>query len=157
MCGGEDKIREYCENLVEAGGKRMAETLGTVVLDNKDQTLYQCCFVNVRLSIVVTKETASYDIVIASEKNQDRVVAGNDESVVHIKEVDAPPIARWMTERSVRGYDTMISIKFYAGAIWCRISGQIYLEVEDFEWAAYKLMEICEEVAKGDFDTLASS
>jgi hypothetical protein len=40
-----------------------------------------------------------------------------------------------MTEKSVKDYETMIPVKFYRGEIWCRISGQIYPELKDFEWA----------------------
>ncbi|CAN8101798.1 unnamed protein product [Discula destructiva] len=39
VCGGEDNIREYCECLAREGGARMAEMLGTEVLENKSQTL----------------------------------------------------------------------------------------------------------------------
>jgi len=53
-------------------------------------------------------------------------------------------------QRAVKDYDTMIPTKFYAGAIWSRLSGQIYLEVEDFEWAANSLQEMCQRVMKGE-------
>jgi hypothetical protein len=69
----------------------------------------------------------------------------------YIREADASKIAKWMTEKSVKEYATMIPVKFYVGQIWCRISGQIYLELEDFEWAGYRLKEMCERVSKGEF------
>ena len=34
--GGEEKINDYCHSLAIAGGKRMAELLGTRIMDNED-------------------------------------------------------------------------------------------------------------------------
>lgn len=48
ICGDEQKVREYCESIAREGGRRMADMLGTEVLENKFQTLRRCCFTNVR-------------------------------------------------------------------------------------------------------------
>lgn len=45
----------------------------------------------------------------------------------------------------------MIPVIFDGRKFWCRMSGQIYLEFRDFEWAAYRLKEVCERVSKGEF------
>jgi hercynylcysteine S-oxide lyase len=37
----------------------------------------------------------------------------------------------------------------YAGQFWCRVSGQMYLTMEDFEWAAGTLLQLCERAKKG--------
>lgn len=155
-CGGEAKIREYCENIAKAGGRRMAEILGTEVMDNNTRTLQQCCFVNVRLPLTITQGAASYDSCFTPEHQEQGV--GNSQSkdeITYIRAADASEIAKWMTEKSIKDYETMIPVKFYAGEIWCRISGQIYIEVDDFEWAAYRLKEMCERVSNGEFKAMA--
>jgi hypothetical protein len=35
--------------------------------------------------------------------------------------------------------------------MWVRLSGQIYLEVRDFEWVGERLKELCGRVKKGEF------
>ena len=44
--GGEDKINSYCHDLAVAGGKRLAEVLGTQVLDpDGSLTLNMVCLI----------------------------------------------------------------------------------------------------------------
>jgi hercynylcysteine S-oxide lyase len=154
ICGSEAKIRDYCENIAKAGGKRMAEILGTEVMDNKTGTLHRCCFVNVFLPLTITNSIASYDNCVGSEYVRE-VVNSQMDGFGYIRAADAPKIAKWMTEKSVKDYETMIPVKFYAGKIWCRISGQIYLELEDFERTGYRLKDMCDRVLKGEFKTMA--
>ena len=46
-------------------------------------------------------------------------------------------------------YSTFIAIIFYGKAWWVRLSAQVYLTIEDFEWAGKVLKEVCERVQKG--------
>lgn len=50
----------------------------------------------------------------------------------------------------MKEFDTFIPAKVYAGAFWVRISGQTYLDIENFEWAAKVLQELCERVTRGE-------
>ena len=56
VCGGEEAIMLYCHTLARDGGKRVAELLGTEVMDNETQTLSQCCFTTVRLPLELSAE-----------------------------------------------------------------------------------------------------
>ena len=38
ICGGEASIRQYCQHVSKVGSKRMAQILGTEVMDNKTRT-----------------------------------------------------------------------------------------------------------------------
>lgn len=157
ICGGEARVREYCEYIAKTGGKRVAEILGTEVMENEARTLQRCCFVNVRLPFSITEGAASYDTHFTPPKHEEQDVRSSQSKceLVYIRAADAPKIAEWMTEKSIHDYETMIPVKFYVGEIWCRISGQIYLELEDFEWAAYRLKEMCQRVSNGEFQAKA--
>jgi selenocysteine lyase/cysteine desulfurase len=126
--GGEAAILQYCHNLARAGGKRVAEILGTEVLENKEETLGNCCMTNVRLPLKV-KEVASI---------------AKDEAI-------GIPVAQFMSKLLVQEYNTFIAFIFYGGAWWVRLSAQVYLELADFEWAAGVLKDVCGRVLDGEF------
>jgi hypothetical protein len=58
-----------------------------------------------------------------------------------------------MSKTLVDEYDTFMGFNFYAGAWWVRLSGQVYLTKEDFQWGTDVLKEVCERVKKGDWET----
>jgi selenocysteine lyase/cysteine desulfurase len=60
-------------------------------------------------------------------------------------------IAKWIEEMTAREYETYIPTHFYEGGFWCRLSGQIYLTIEDFEWAAKILQELCDRAKAGEW------
>jgi hypothetical protein len=62
-------------------------------------------------------------------------------------------IAKWMQESTAPEYETYLPIKFYEGGFWCRLSGQIYLTMEDFEWAAKVLLELSDRARAGEWKT----
>ena len=125
ICGGEVSIRSYCERLAQEGGKHMAEIFGTEVLENESKTLGRCCFTMVRLPLSLSSLGVS-----ASE---------------------GKVVAKWIQERTPAEYETYIPTKFYAGAFWSRISGQIYLTIADFEWATKILLELCKRAEAGEW------
>lgn len=125
VCGGEAAIRAYCEVIARKGGDRMAEILNTEVLGSPESSFRRCCFVNVRLPLTLS------DLGVDASSGRE--------------------VARWMQELTPAEYETYIPIKFYAGGFWCRISGQVYLAVEDFEWAARVLLRICERARAGEW------
>ncbi|KAI2468335.1 aminotransferase family protein-like protein [Annulohypoxylon bovei var. microspora] len=131
VCGGEEKVRDYCINLAREGGELMATILGTEVLENKTGTLRGCSFTNVRLPLEVTEEFQE----------------GRHMGKVPVKEAKA--VADWITITTVEEFDTFIATRYYAGAFWIRISSQIYLDRADFEWAAGVLLDLCSRVRKG--------
>lgn len=65
-------------------------------------------------------------------------------------ESDGAVIAKWIKEKTPE-YETYLPTRFYAGSFWSRISGQVYLAMEDFEWAAQTLLELCERVEAGEW------
>jgi hypothetical protein len=126
--GGEEAVLKYNQTLARDGGKRVAEILGTEVLENKTGTLGVCCLSNVKLPL-------DFNVVAGIAK---------DEAV-------GIPVAQFISALLVREYGTFIAIIFYGGAWWVRLSGQVYLEMADFDWAGGVLKDVCDRVLKGDF------
>ncbi|KAI1299579.1 pyridoxal phosphate-dependent transferase [Xylaria venustula] len=56
----------------------------------------------------------------------------------------------WMMRKMVDEYKTFIPLITHAGRVWARLSAQVYLDVEDFEWAGRTLLELCERVKRGE-------
>ncbi|KAJ5550304.1 Pyridoxal phosphate-dependent transferase major region subdomain 1 [Penicillium sp. DV-2018c] len=123
VCGGEKEIRDYCIHLSRTGGQRVADILGTRILDNAAHTLTDCCMVNVLLPI--TKPTSG----------EDSLVRGLDASPTTVTE--------WMQQTMINSYRTFMPVFPFQGSWWVRLSGQIYLEASDFEWAGWTLKELC--------------
>jgi selenocysteine lyase/cysteine desulfurase len=133
--GGEEAIRSYCQTLVCAGSKKIAEMLGTEIMDNEEGTLTQCCMVNVRLPLKVSHP----------EKHK---TAPGEYAVKPGYDVEATD---WMLDTLMNEFKTFIAIYYFQDAWWARMSGQIYLDMEDFEWAGRVLKELCERVGKGEY------
>lgn len=123
MCGGEQKIRDYCHQLAREGGKRMAEILGTETMVRDPTLATDTCFAMVRLPV----ELGDGEGAVAAEHGE--------------------TIAAWIHETAISESDTYIPVRFYAGGFWVRISAQIYLTVENFEWAGHVLKKLCERAS----------
>ncbi|KAK8119606.1 uncharacterized protein PG998_004232 [Apiospora kogelbergensis] len=115
VLGGEDKILQYIETLAREGGKRMAEMLGTEVLENSTGTLGRCGMTNVALPIQIAGDAA-----------------------------EGAAVRQWIQKTLIADYNSFVP------PIWVRMSAQVYLEMEDFEWAGRTLLEISQRVAKGE-------
>jgi selenocysteine lyase/cysteine desulfurase len=135
--GGEKVIVEYCTKLAQDAGKAWAERLGTEVLDNATRTLSQCCMAMVRLPIDVEK------MMQAAEK------------VGLEKDKIGGAVTIWLHRTLSDGYGTFLQTLFYGGAFWARLSGQVYLELSDFEGLVPSLKEVCERANKGEWTEIA--
>ncbi|KAI2641314.1 PLP-dependent transferase [Xylaria nigripes] len=54
----------------------------------------------------------------------------------------------WMMRTMSKEYKTFIAMIVHAGRVWARISAQVYLDLEDFEWAGHMLLELCERIKR---------
>ncbi|KAL8866044.1 MAG: hypothetical protein Q9174_006533 [Haloplaca sp. 1 TL-2023] len=124
ICGGEERIMEYCENVSNEGAQKAADILGTEVMENEDKTLTKCCMTNVRLPL--------------------KLGDGPGE----IKQVDAFPAVAWMAKTLIDKHDMFVPPYFHGGAFWARFSGQVYVESEDFVLAAKVLKDLCEQAKR---------
>ncbi|KAI0551237.1 pyridoxal phosphate-dependent transferase [Xylaria curta] len=55
----------------------------------------------------------------------------------------------WMMRTMVKEYKTFVALIIHAGRLWARLSAQVYLDIDDFEWAGHMLLELCERVNQG--------
>lgn len=139
ICGGETAIREYCFKLARDGGQLIANFLGTETMPTSREGSNQCCLTNVRLPVHFSRQEP-LDV-----NANDILDAANGEKIV-----------TWLQECAMCEYNTWIPAKFYGGAIWVRLSAQIYLELKDFEWAGGVLKELCVRAQKGEWRSHAT-
>lgn len=128
VCGGEENIRNYCTRLAQEGGKEVAKILGTRTLDNDAHTLSECFMVNILLPL-------SWP---TSGKG----------SIVKDGDFPGASVTDWMQRTMIKEYSTFMPVFPFQGSWWVRLSGQIYLERTDFEWAGWRLKELCEKLEK---------
>lgn len=127
FCGGEERVMHYCQSIAQQGGAFVAAMLGTEVMENKEGTLQKCFFSNVRLPLQVGHEMRAIDPNNCSK------------------------VTQWLTATMVDDYNTFMALILHRGAWWIRFSGQIYLEMKDFEWAGQVLRDLCQRVKNGEY------
>ncbi|TVY78146.1 Hercynylcysteine sulfoxide lyase [Lachnellula suecica] len=133
VCGGEKAIMEYNSNLAREAGQAVAKILGTKVLDNDEHTLTDCCLVNVLLPMEVSESAI--------------------QGTTTVKPAHTSKVTLWLQTTLIDEFKTFLAISFFQGQWWVRLSGQVYLDITDFEWAGEKLKEICERIGKEEFLT----
>jgi len=131
VCGGEKSIMEYNFKLAKEGGLAAAKILGTTIMDNRTGTLTKCSIVNVLLPLEICKSKIPGKNCIDPENGM--------------------LATQWMQETLIEDFNTFVPIFFHQGNWWARLSGQIYLELADFEWAGTALKEICGRAGKAEF------
>lgn len=131
VCGGEKAIYDYNTQLAIQGGKAVASILGTEILDNKTHTMTDCCLINVMLPMKVSKARIEGEVTVDPD---------------HEAEVVA-----WIQKTLHTEFKTFLPIYSFQGQWWTRLSAQIYLELEDFEWAGHVLKELCERIGMEEY------
>lgn len=139
VLGGEERIREALTELARNGGKKAAAILGTKILDNESQSLTRCSMVNVALPLAVEPEPGSPPR------------EGELASLPAIPRGDEAAVRNWILETLMSEHKTFVALFVYGGQWWARLSAQVYLELDDFEWAGRTLREVCERVARGEY------
>ncbi|KAF2746058.1 aminotransferase family protein-like protein [Sporormia fimetaria CBS 119925] len=132
VCGGEAKIREYCYEIAVKGAQCMANILCTSVMSTQSGTMRQCAFANVELPLVF--------------KSKEEV----DRSKGELDADEAVRVGAWIKKTAAMELDAYLQTAFHAGKLWVRVSGQIYLELEDFRWVAPRLRLLCERARSGE-------
>ena len=127
ICGGEEKIMTYCEGISNEGGAKIAEILGTEIMENGEKPLAKCALTNVRLPLII------------------------GDGPGEIAQKDTITVAIWLTEILAKMHDVYLPAFVHAEAFWTRLSGQIYLEVEDCIRGARILRDLCNRAKEGEY------
>ncbi|GAD92434.1 aminotransferase family protein [Paecilomyces variotii No. 5] len=145
VCGGEERIYTYLEELAHEAGDIIAAALGTEVLQEPDlqpgqvSQIRHCAMATIRLPFAIGDSNSS-----CAEKTPSSTTTLSPDAV--------PGVIDWMQKTMVDRYGTITPVFDHGGWLWTRVSAQIYLEKSDFEWVAGVLKELCEKVAKGEMD-----
>ena len=134
VLGGEEHILTSLTQLAREGGNKAATILGTKILDNEAQSMTRCSMVNVALPLAV-------------EGAEGAELA----DLPKIPPDEVQEVSNWILTTLVDEYKTFVALYIYGGRWWMRLSAQVYLEVDDFEFAGRTLKEVCERVAKGEY------
>jgi selenocysteine lyase/cysteine desulfurase len=132
VCSGEERIRSYCIRLAREGGSRVAKILGTRVLDNAEHTLTECCFANVQLPLYLSGVEPDG--------------GGGRGNIVELRPGVEDAVVDWAQRTLIEEYNTFIPVFFFQRSWWVRLSGQVYLDLDDFDWAGRVLRELCGRV-----------
>jgi selenocysteine lyase/cysteine desulfurase len=130
ICGGEEAIHAYCRALARDGEKLAAEILQSRALSIPETK--RVAFANVRLPLEISSS--------ASEKTGRSVPL-----------TDVGKVIDFILERLAKDYNTFVNLAFISGSLWARFSAQVYLELEDFEYGAKALKELCEKVVNKEY------
>lgn len=134
VLGGEEKIMEYLKDLNKRGTDYLASELGTHVLENKTGTLRNCAMGNVALPIWISE---------AGE--------GAKEGDVVVPQDEAVTAFNWMLQTLMDDHKTFVATYADQGRFWVRLSAQIYLDLEDYEFAAKALKDVIKRVGAGEY------
>jgi len=135
ICGGEAAIRDYCYRLAHVGGQSVANILGTEVMKSTSSSMTHCCFANVKLPFEI--------------RDHEEILDGCSKDSFSLAEIGV--MLKWLNVIAVKELDTYLQLGVHSGYAWLRLSGQIYLEIEDFEWIGLKLKDLCSRAQKGEF------
>ncbi|KAE8352528.1 pyridoxal phosphate-dependent transferase [Aspergillus coremiiformis] len=150
VCGGEDRIHAYLEQLAQEGSDIVADALGTEVMQEADgeaRLMRGCGLATVRLPIAVSA-VASGDAFAT--------VRDGGGSYLRVRSSVVPDVLIWFRDTLINRYGTFVMVFSYGGWLWTRLSAQVYLERSDFVWVAGVLKECCGRV-EGEVGVLVKS
>lgn len=145
VLGGEARIHEYQRELARKGGKIAADILGTHIMENKEGCLTDCAMVNVPLPFGIIPDGKVSDSDKAKTRNEAETVQ------YLIPRAETSDVTGWIKQKLMEDYNTFIMIFVYHDRWYARISSQVFLGEEDFEWAGQTLKYISERVIKGEY------
>lgn len=170
VCGGDEAIWHYIQYTAQTGADLIAQSLGTEVMGGINQEgakqestgadgmqladIRQCAMANIRLPFAIAdSENAaptSSSTPPAPPRSTDLASANSDFKPVPTALEDLVAHASWLQSTLIKEYRIGVTVYPYASRIWLRVSGQIYLELSDFEKLAEVVKVALERVRHGE-------
>ncbi|KAL6823240.1 pyridoxal phosphate-dependent transferase [Trichoderma camerunense] len=130
ICGGEEAIHAYCRDLALDGEKLAVEILQTRTLPMTETK--RVAFANVQLPLKISSSNL-----------------GENEDSIPLEDVS--DVINFILQHLAQDYNTFVNLGFISESLWARFSAQVYLELEDFEYGAKALKELCDRVLKREY------
>lgn len=140
ICGGEERIYQYITSLARKGSDRMATILHTEVLQEPGlqpgefSQMRNCGIATVRLPLAIGDhqvEATPY---------------------TPLKKEEGPGAVQYLSSTLAHKFGTWMPMLELNGWLWVRVSVQIFLEIDDFEWVAGVLNELCGKIGNREID-----
>lgn len=148
ICGGEEVIYKYLHTIAQEGGDVVAGIVGTDIMQEpglsnpiEQSDIRRCAMVNVRMPLAFKDD----------QEVNPHVPDPSSSPFPLLSIKDATPVCEWMQAKLIKEFDTFAKFYPHGGWLWLRISGQIYLEIEDFEWIGNIARSLCERVGSGEW------
>jgi len=119
--GGEAAINAYCHKLAMDGGKRLAEVMGTKVMDETGE---------------LTLNMANVLLPLPVEKTRGQIYTSENLNAINI----------FLREKLLYEWNAYAAHYFHGGGWWCRCSAQVWNEVSDFEYVGKAFNALCREI-----------
>lgn len=145
VCGGEEAIMSYCQRVANEAADAVAAILDTEVMQEPDlkpgqeSNMRKCAMTTVRLPLAVAaagREDETFDHT----------------PLVVLSQAEAQLAFSWIQKKLMDDHRTFIPVFCHGSWLWTRLSGQTYLEKSDFEAVGGILRDLCERVAKKEFN-----
>ena len=161
VCGGDEAIYEYIQDIAQAGADLIAKSLGTEVMDVVSHEnckeviadIRQCAMANIRLPFTINGSHGTALRTLSQPlTHQASQQPSTDSRITPIpmKLDDLDTHASWLTSTLIKEYHVGITVYPYNSQIWLRVSGQIYLELSDFDRLAEITKLALERVRDGE-------
>ncbi|KAG6848156.1 hypothetical protein C0991_000892, partial [Blastosporella zonata] len=131
--GGEHKINEYCHDLALKGGKRLAEVLGTQVMDPDGELTF-----NMVPLLPCDSRNGMLIFLMHPQVNVELPFPG---SVAITHEIDLK-----FKEKLLYKHKAYSAHFYHNNRWWTRCSAQIWNELEDFEKLGKVWLSVCADV-----------
>ncbi|CAO1635773.1 unnamed protein product [Parajaminaea phylloscopi] len=126
--GGEERVRKYNRSLALLGGHRVSQILGTEVLETSPEPTLTASMVNVRLPLATR--------TIGTDPVEWLRGSGGGE--------------QFFFDTLTDDFATNVPVLVHNKAIYARLSAQVWLDLDDFEYAGRALKEVCRRVEAGE-------
>ncbi|KAM0755019.1 PLP-dependent transferase [Meredithblackwellia eburnea MCA 4105] len=128
ICGGEERIYDYCHTLAKEGGREVAKILGTETMENLEG---EGELVGTMSNVLLPLATPGSHL---DAKEAFSMLVQQRTSVQMLQ----------MTK-----HKTMVPAFIHNDKLWVRFSAQVYNDLEEFKEVGKILLDVCTEVEKG--------